>query len=323
MLKLKDFNELKDFHGFKDSRITIFMTKKLRWALVLLSLVAATVYFFKLDALAWYFWHHYQTTADSDYLDLKNYQVEIDALPIPDIKNASALTYNPKRNTLFTVLNKESMILELDTKGHVIRKIRVTGVSDMEGIAHITDNRYVIADEGDNRLVEVIIDDDATRVDATRAPKIRLGINLVSNKNFEGVTWDEAENRLLVVKESNPKFVMSVKGFFNAPAGQPADIEFKHLYNFEDAVKWTMRDLSSIAYHPPSRHLLLLSDESRLIKEYNEHSEAVGALALWKGFHGLSKDVPQAEGIEIGSDKRIYVISEPNLFYVFRHQSAK
>jgi len=284
-------------------------------------MIGITAYFLKLDALAWYFWHSYKTTiSDSGHLDLKNYQVEIDALPIPDIKNASALTYNPNRNTLFTVLNKESLIIELDTKGNVIRKIDVAGVSDMEGIAYIKDNRYVIADEGDNRLIEVVIDDNATHIDAAHSPKIRLGINLASNKDFEGVHWDEAENRLLVVKESNPKFVMSVKGFFNAPPGQPADIEIKRLYNFENSVRWSMRDLSSVTYYAPMKHLLLLSDQSRMIKEYNENSEAVGALALWKGFHGLSKDVPQAEGIEIGSDKRIYIISEPNLFYVFNHK---
>jgi len=307
----------------KDFNITIFRNK-LRWAFVVIGMIGITAYYFKLDALVWYFWHSYKTiTPDSGHLDLKNYQVEIDALPIPDIKNASALTYNPNRNSLFTVLNKESLIIELDTKGTVIRKIDVTGVSDMEGIAYIKDNRYVIADEGDNRLIEVVIDDNAAHIDATNAPRIRLGINHASNKDFEGVHWDEAENRLLVVKESNPKFVMSVKGFFNAPPGQPADIEIKRLYHFEDSVRWSMRDLSSVTYYAPMKHLLLLSDQSRMIKEYNENSEAVGALALWKGFHGLSQDVPQAEGIEIGSDKRIYVISEPNLFYVFNHKAVK
>jgi uncharacterized protein YjiK len=28
--------------------------------------------------------------------------------------------------------------------------------------------------------------------------------------------------------------------------------------------------------------------------------------------------VPQAEGIAVGPDKRIYIMSEPNLLYVFR-----
>jgi uncharacterized protein YjiK len=79
-----------------------------------------------------------------------------------------------------------------------------------------------------------------------------------------------------------------------------------------------MRDLSSVTFHSDTGHLLLLSDESRLIKEYDEDGKALRALALWKGFHGLKAHVPQADGIAVGPDKSIYIMSEPNLFYVFK-----
>jgi len=45
-------------------------------------------------------------------------------------------------------------------------------------------------------------------------------------------------------------------------------------------------------------------------------------MLLWNGFHGLSKAVPQAEEIAIGPDKKIYIISEPNLLYVFSPPEA-
>lgn len=86
-------------------------------------------------------------------------------------------------------------------------------------------------------------------------------------------------------------------------------------------MRWSLRDLSSVTYHTETGHLLMLSDESRLIKEYDEDGNALGALALWKGFHGLKAHVPQAEGIAVGTDKSIYIMSEPNLFYVFKPQS--
>lgn len=299
---------------------SIGFKNKLLWILSSLILLSVTIYLLRLEALGWYFWHAYkhQDQAQTQSLGLKNYQVEIDGLAIPGLENASGFTYNSKRNTLFTVLNKESQIVEIDLKGQVIRKIHVIGVDDMEGITHIADNRYVIADERDNRLVTVVIEDDATELNIKDSPILRLGINPAGNKNFEGVSWDDNNSRLLVVKERDPKFIMSIKGFVDAEANQPLNIEIKKVENFESAIKWSLRDLSSVTYHSKTGHLLLLSDESRLIEEYDEGGKAVGALALWKGFHGLHQHVPQAEGIAVGDDGRIYVMSEPNLFYVFK-----
>jgi uncharacterized protein YjiK len=197
--------------------------------------------------------------------------------------------------------------------------VNVKGVSDMEGITHIADNRYVIADEGDNRLVLVVLEDDATNVDVSNAPKLKLGLNLTKNKNFEGVSWDSKNNRLLVVKERDPKYILSVQGFFEAKAGE--FLEIKHLDKYDAAIKWSLRDLSSVTYHDETDSLVLLSDESQLIKEYDDHGRAIGALALWKGFHGLKDHVAQAEGIAIGPDGSIYIMSEPNLFYVFKHHN--
>lgn len=204
----------------------------------LLALVCLAVYLLKLEAIAWYYWHAYKNPTQSHSLNLKNYQVEIDGLAIPELTNASGFTHNAKRNTLFTVLNQESQIVELDIQGKVIRKIQVKGVDDMEGISHIADNRYVIADERDSRLVLVILDDDVVEVDVTNAPKLKLGINPKGNKNFEGVSWDDNHQRLLVVKERDPKYVMSVMGFFEAEIGKPLDIEIKKVEAFEKAIKW-------------------------------------------------------------------------------------
>ncbi len=293
---------------------------KLRWIVALATLIIDSIYYYKLEALAWYFWHNHQahSSQTNQSLDLKNYHVEIDGLEIPGLTNASGFTYNTKSNSLFTVLNKESKIVELSLTGKVLRKIDVTGVNDMEDITHIADNRYVIVDEGDNRLVLVVLEDGATAVDVTNALKLRLGINLTSNKNFEGVSWDSKNNRMLVVKERDPKYILSVKGFFEAKAGD--SLEIKHLAIYDDLIRWSLRDLSAVTYHDGTDSLVLLSDESRLIKEYDTESRAVGALALWKGFHGLKDHVPQAEGIAIGPDGSIYIMSEPNLFYVFKHR---
>lgn len=291
-----------------------------RWLLAAIALLCLIVYAFRLEALVWHAWHNRQPHIAKDALQLKHYRVAINGLPIHSLKNASGLTFNAARNTLFTVLNQESKIIELDTQGRIVRQVDVTGVDDMEGITHVADNRYVIADERDNRLILIQLADDATTLDVTHAPKLKLGINAAGNKNFEGVSWDDVNKRLLVVKERDPKYILSVTGFFEADMAQPLNVEIRKIEAFDRAIQWSLRDLSSVTYLDDSGHLLLLSDESRLIKEYDEHGNALGALALWKGFHGLPAHVPQAEGIAVGADKSIYIVSEPNLFYVFKPQ---
>lgn len=286
----------------------------------LLFLFGLVIYALKWDAIGWFFWHNCmsQNETTNTNLNLKSYEVEIDGLPVPSLNNASGFTYNNETNTLFTVLNNEPLIIEMSITGQVLRKIQVKGVKDMEGITHVAGSQYVIADERDNRLVLVNLHENVSQIDIKGAPKIKLGINPVGNKNFEGVSWDEVNHRLLVVKERDPKFIMAISGFVDAYSDRALEIDIQKIENFDNAIKWSLRDLSSLTYHSKSGHFLLLSDESRLIKEYDEQGKAIGALALWKGFHGLQKSIPQAEGIAVGADNHIYIMSEPNLFYAFK-----
>jgi uncharacterized protein YjiK len=77
-------------------------------------------------------------------------------------------------------------------------------------------------------------------------------------------------------------------------------------------------DLSSLQYDERSGHLLALSDESRLILELDVDGRPLSTLSLSKGRQGLQKTVPQAEGIAMDDDSTMYLVSEPNLFYVFK-----
>lgn len=292
--------------------------KKKMTVSALLLLIGLMIYALRLEAIGWYFWHNAQPVNEKHALNLKNYHVEIDGLAINGIANASELTYNPITNTLFTVLNKENQIVELSRKGEVIRTVDVTGVDDMEGITYIDRNQFVIADEHDSRLILVHLEENATRLDVGQAPKIRLGINNTDNKNFEGVSWDDRNKKLIVVKERDPKYVVSVKGLVDEDHNGVIDLEIETLHQYDRMLAFAMRDLSGVKYLSKSGHTLLLSDESRLVKEFDENAKPLGAMALWAGFHGLKNNIPQAEGITVDNEDNIYIISEPNLFYVFK-----
>ena len=286
----------------------------------LLVISGMLVYFFKFEAVLWHVFQPHEASSHNTAAPfaLHHYKVELEGVRILDVgEDISGLTYNEATNTLFTVSNSEPWLIELSLDGRVLRKVWIDGVKDMEGISHVKDNLYIVVNERDQKLILVNLEDGVDRFDARHAPQLTLSIDAAGNKGFEGASWDSRNNRLLIVKERNPKRVLAIHGLINSPTGNAMNLHVENLNHIQPAMK-QMRDLSSISYHDASGHMFLLSDESRMITELDSSGKLVGTLALWRGFHGLKRNVPQAEGIAIGPDKRIYIVSEPNLFYVFK-----
>ncbi|ROH87043.1 hypothetical protein ED236_04970 [Pseudomethylobacillus aquaticus] len=289
-------------------RITPFLIISLVLAL------PAAVYYWRLEALLWYGWHTYTAEAPADALQLQHYQVVIEGARIEGLADdVSGLTHNRHTDTLFTVLNREPVVAELSLDGKVLRKMLVHGVKDMEGITHVSANLYVLGDENGQRLFEVEIDQDTREIDVSAGREISLDFEKRSvNKGLEGVSWDDAGQRLLVVKERDPLRLLSVEGLLE----RAHVMRIKNLQAPVDALIG-LRDLSSVTADD-NGHFVLLSDESKLAVEFDTAMQPVSMLALWAGFHGLHRNVPQAEGITIGTDRSVYIVSEPNLFYVFK-----
>ncbi|MFG8753201.1 SdiA-regulated domain-containing protein, partial [Pseudomonas aeruginosa] len=80
-------------------------------------------------------------------------------------------------------------------------------------------------------------------------------------------------------------------------------------------------DLSSVVFDQQSGHLILLSDESKLLIEMTDEGKVVSFRSLARGFAGLLKGIPQAEGVTIDDEGYLYVVSEPNLFYRFTRET--
>lgn len=300
--------------------------KRKRWFWALLSAVGLfIVWYFKLPALG-YYWLGTTLNApkwESSSLWLPAYRVTVDGLPIQGLsRNVSGLTFNARTGTLFTVINRPPLIAELTTDGALLRKIELDGVRDPEGIAHVRDDTYVISDEHSHAMYWVQIGPDTTRVSVVGSPRLRLGIDAVQNSSFEGVSWDSERHRLFVVKEKLPLRVLVISGLDTPPRAGSFDIDISEWTSF-GAASLFMTDLSSVALHEPTGHLLLLSDESALVAEYAADGQPIGMLLLWRGFHGLQRKVPQPEGLAVSPDGAIYVVSEPNLFYRFERMQTR
>jgi uncharacterized protein YjiK len=248
---------------------------------------------------------------------LPDYQVVVEAQPIANLKNdLSALTYDPDRNTLFSVTNIPPEIIEFTLEGVILRRITLLDFGDIEAIEYLSRDTYLVADERKHRLITVRITDDTTELTAADSQQLTLGIGLNGNKGFEGLTYDSDNQRIYIAKERDPVRIYEVRGFPYSDPSKPLSIDIQ-----EDRVRDAglfVRDLSSLQYVASSGHLLALSDESHLLLELDVDGKPISSLSLLAGQHGLKNTIRQAEGVAMDKAGVLYLVSEPNLFYIFK-----
>ncbi|AMT86285.1 MULTISPECIES: SdiA-regulated domain-containing protein [Pseudomonas] len=284
--------------------------------IVLIALIAIGQYL-RLFERAWFNLHTLWQPVSSEAIGLDQYRVTIEARPIEGLDDdVSALTYDPVRKSLFTVTNKNSELVELSLEGKILRRIALVGFGDPEAVEYISADTYVITDERQQRLIKIHLEADTTFLDAEDAEQMTLGVHMSGNKGFEGLAYDSVGKRLFVAKERDPMLIYEVHGF---PHFKPDKTYAVHVINNpkRDAGMF-VRDLSSLQYDERSGHLLALSDESRLIIELDVDGRPLSTMSISGGRQGLQKTVPQAEGIAMDDDGTLYLVSEPNLFYVFK-----
>lgn len=255
--------------------------------------------------------------ANPNAINLGEYRAVLQGQVIEGLEdNVSALTYDPVRKSLFTVTNKNPELVELSLDGRMLRRIKLTGFGDAEAIEFIDENTYVITDEYTQRLIKVKIDEATRELNAADAEQLTLGISPSGNKGFEGLAYDSAGKRLFVAKERDPMLIYEVRGF---PHDNPQQPYATHVItNPRRDARLFVRDLSSLQFDERSGHLLALSDESKLLLELDISGRPFSTLSLKKGRNGLQESVPQAEGVAMDDEGTLYLVSEPNLFYVFK-----
>jgi uncharacterized protein YjiK len=263
---------------------------------------------------------NWQMLWQSDSLEtigLDQYRAVIDGQVIEGLKDdVSGLSYDPDRNSLFTVTNQNAEMVELSLDGRVLRRIPLVGFGDAEAVEYISRGVYVITDERRQRLIKVTIDDNTQALNATDAEQLTLGLDAGGNKGFEGLAYDSRGKRLFIARERDPVQIIEVRGFPRASADAPGNLQV--LSDSKRDASLSVRDLSSLQFDQSTGHLLALSDESKRILEIDATGRSIGSGSLTEGSMGLSKSVPQAEGLAMDAKGTLYVVSEPNLFYAFR-----
>lgn len=221
----------------------------------------------------------------------------------------SGLTWNPATGTLFTVTGQNPQLVEFTAGGVVLRRVRLTGFSDPEAVEALGDGRLAIVDER-RRLVAVFrLPPGVEELDLDDLAHYDLGFDDAGNKGFEGLAWNPHTQRMLLAKERDPQ------GLFELPF--PGEDGAAGALEALPSQPLLVRDISSVAIDPRTGHTLMLSDESRLLVELDLRGRPRSFISLLGGLNGVVEGIDQAEGVAMDERGNIYVVGEPNRFYVF------
>ncbi|MFB0963331.1 MAG: SdiA-regulated domain-containing protein [Pseudomonas sp.] len=279
--------------------------------------------YFHWDERLWFLWQEHNTSAQqqADSVWLPGYRALIQAKPLEGLEEAetSGLSWSPLSNTLFTVTGKIPKLVELSLDGEVLRVVELRGFSDPEGVEVLSDGRIAIIDERRAQMKTFYLPLDAEFIDVDALQPINLGFINAGNKGFEGIAWDARNQRMLLAKERSPF------GLFSLPFPEAAEDDSSITQSLQElsSSQIFMRDFSSLTIDQRTGHLLVLSDESRMLLELDELGNPVSFISLAVGFNGLARSIKQAEGVAMDGQGTIYIVSEPNLFYVFKQAAAE
>ena len=285
-----------------------------------IALVVGLMHYFHWDDRLLFLWQEHQTSTQqqADSIWLPGYRAVIEAKPLAGLEKSetSGLSWSPLSNTLFTVTGRIPKLVELSLEGEVLRVVELRGFSDPEGVEVLSDGRIAIIDERAATLTAFYLPLDAEFIDGATLPSISLGAMAGGNKGAEGVAWDARNQRMLLAKERSPF------GLFSLPFPELEEGAAEPLHKLEElpSKQIFMRDFSSLAIDQRTGHLLVLSDESRMLLELDPQGRPVSFISLAMGFNGLTRSIKQAEGVAMDAQGTIYIVSEPNLFYVFKKQ---
>lgn len=296
------------------------------WLAIFLALMVSYIFhLLHLDDRLYYWIKTYQHADqwENHSVWLPDYQVNIDAKEIEGItKGLSGLSYDPEHKLLWAVTNNPVGLFALDKEGQIQNHYPLVGFHDVEAVAYVGNDTLIIAEErlqaltliqlphqknGELRQQGALHKEDYTGLVLDMGP--------TGNKGFEGLDYDLNGDRLFIAKERDPIQIIEISGFQkNLASGSLPEI-----HNHTEIVDAHLfsRDLSSIVLDQETGHLVLLSDESKLLIEMTDKGEVVSFRSLAMGFAGLKDGIQQAEGVTLDEEGNLYVVSEPNLFYRF------
>ena len=227
---------------------------------------------------------------------------------IPGLETeASAITFNPVTGNLLVVADEPAGIVEFTPEGEFVRRVKLKGFKDTEGLCHLEGHRFGIVEERKRRVTVIDLSPGVDKAN-DKGARFNLDVEVERNKGLEGATYDAESDTLFTAREAEPRSVFRVCPFLG-------DGETEALEMALDLMG--LRDLSDLYFDPMGPWLWVLSDESRAALVFDELGAPVAKLSFERGSMGLPKAIPQAEGVTRDGLGRLFICSEPNVVYRF------
>lgn len=228
---------------------------------------------------------------------------------------ASAVTYNWDRDSLFVVGDGGTAIVEVSKTGALIGSMTLTGftntaVGDPEGIAYIGGGQFVLSLERVRQAALITYSAGGTATLAA-TPKITMGPPGAGNNGNEGIAFDGGSN-FVVVKQQSPQQIFSTQLDFGALTSSNGNVSTEPTNLFNPAVfnAPELSDVFALSVLPAALtgadagNLLVLSLGSNRIWEVSRGGSILSQLAL----DGTS--AAQTEGVAMDFAGNLYVVNE-------------
>jgi VCBS repeat-containing protein len=228
-------------------------------------------------------------------------------------EEASAVAYNTDTNTLFIVGDEGTSIVQVSLTGQLIDSMSLASgaFDDTEGLTYIGGGQFVMTEERSRNLVLFTYDGGGTLI-RSETQIVNFGSN-VGNVGFEGVSYDPTTGDYIIVKETDPISILLGDGTFGST---PSSGTTSGLFGpgFDPATLG-VRDLADVYalsnFDAGDGNVLLISQESAQILEVTRDGVVVSRLDIYADpTDTLPVEGQNHEGITMGPDGRIYVVSE-------------
>lgn len=220
------------------------------------------------------------TTPYAELRQLGSYDL---AVPEP-----SGLSLSEGGAGLYTVSDATNQVFKLELDGDVLATLEYTG-EDLEGVVYdAAGNTLLVVEEGAREIVTLSTDGQELSRQSLDVP------GTSANSGLEGIALRDTDHTLFVVNEKEPARLFRLN----------ADFSVASEHDLQAGI-----DYSGICHDAISGLLWVVSDQAEVLFTWDSQSGVRDIFHL---------PVNKPEGVAVGSDGRIYVVSDADdRLYVF------